>query len=534
MRPSRALVLPMVLLCCGLAGAQQIDLNVTFIERTPRYDYDAAKNNPDPGETVRFYGHIRNWGSDTVASADYRWQIDGATVLDGTLLNIAAGEERVVQLTWTWQEGDHTVGLTADPDNDLAEFSELNNSVVDRTNGLIVGLWVEQSVYDYFHTYQWRLRVGANSWEDWAQRQIRRWNELCEDAVWPISPDGVLDRFRLDKIVVVPDGALPLNGGLPTNHPDTSDHTVDLMWGFPATLLDGSFYSNHTSTSEDNPFYIEKSLLHELGHARYLIDNYGFDVHNTASHHSVQIWEGDVYVAGSEYMPFIAWGEVLYYNQHGGVMSGPYGWNWSPYEAGALNLIAGERAECGNYNAPCNIGVFLQDLPQNNHLQVLDRFGRPRAAANVRVYRATAGPGWYGKTIDNTYDLEFTADAQGFVHLPRNPFSDGAIQHTYGIANGVAVLRVAHNDQIWYRFIEVPEFNMQYWLGNTQDAYYTLELEGDEPLPGDFNGDGCVDFDDLVLLLAAYGAGAGGDMDGDGDTDFQDLVAFLAVYGECR
>ncbi len=49
--------------------------------------------------------------------------------------------------------------------------------------------------------------------------------------------------------------------------------------------------------------------------------------------------------------------------------------------------------------------------------------------------------------------------------------------------------------------------------------------------PGDLDGDGDVDFQDLVTLLAAYGSGPGGDIDGDGDTDFNDLVALLAVYG---
>ncbi len=51
------------------------------------------------------------------------------------------------------------------------------------------------------------------------------------------------------------------------------------------------------------------------------------------------------------------------------------------------------------------------------------------------------------------------------------------------------------------------------------------------PCPGDFNGDGQRDFDDLVTLLAAYGVNAGGDIDGDNDTDFDDLVGLLNVYG---
>jgi hypothetical protein len=473
--------------------AAPTDLDVTLIERTPRYDYDAAKNNPAPGDTVTFHGHIKNWGINTLASVQSRWQIDGATVENGVLTNVLAGEERVVTRTWTWASGDHWVKLKVDPNGLIPELSESNNEIEDRINAIIAGFWVEQSVYDYFHQYQKDLGIGSNSWEDWIQRQMAKQNELYEEAIWPTSPQGVLDRVRIDKIIVVADGALPLGPwGLPTNHPDVRDKSVDLMWGFPATLLDGSMYSNHTSTSEENAFYIEQSLLHELGHARYLIDCYGWDTHNTSSHHSVQIYEGSTYVAGSSYMPFLAWGEVLYYNKSGGVMTGPYGFNWSPYEAAALNLIAGHRASAGNYNAPGNIGVFLQDLPQNNHVRIIDHHKRPRTGANVRIYNAESGPGWYGKTFDNTYDQEYTAGLDGYIDLPRNPFNPGgSIVHTYGEANGVMILRVSHNGQIWYRFMEVSDFNIEYWKGNTADAYYTLTLEGTEG--PDLDGDGLPD-----------------------------------------
>jgi hypothetical protein len=473
-------------------AAETTDLDVTLIERTPRYDYDATKNNPDPGDTVTFHGHIKHWGDTTLASVEYRWQLDGSTVESGALTNLTPGEERVITRQWTWQAGNHTINLTVDPNNLITERSEVNNEIEDRTNGIIVGFWVEQSVYDYFHQYQHELGIGSNSWQDWAQRQMAKWNELSENAIWPMSPDGVLDRVRIDKIVVVADGALPLNGGLPTNHPDLSDKTVDMMWGFPATLLSGGMYDNHTSTSESNAFYIEQSLLHELGHARYLIDCYGFDTHNTSTHDSVQIYEGGTYVAGSDYMPFLAWGEVLYYNKSGGVMSGPYGFQWSPYEAAALNLIAGQRASQGNYNSPGNIGVFLQDLPQHNHLRIIDQYTRPRAGANVRVYEAESGPGWYGKTFDDTYDQEYTTDSNGYIEMPRNPFNPGgSITHTYGLANGVMILRIAHNGQIWYRFVEVTDFNFEYWKGNTEDAYYTLEIEGTEG--PDLDADGLPD-----------------------------------------
>ena len=454
-----------------------IDYNATYIERTPRYDYDAAKNMPEPGDLVEFHGHIKNW-SDSYQEVEYLFMIDDE-IYDWYYLELEAGVEGVATIEWEWSDGEHRVELIVDPDDYVAEESEDNNYISDRTDAIIAGFWVEQSVYDYFHEYQQELGIGSNSWEDWIQRQMVKQNELYETAIWPNTPDGVLDRVRIDKIVIVPDGALPLNGGLPTNNPDSSDKTVDLMWGFTTDGISSGFYSNHSSTSEDNPFYIEKSLLHELGHARYLIDCYGFDLSNTESHHSVQIWEGDTYVAGSEYMPFLAWDVVLYYNKSGGVMTGPYGFVWSPYEAEALNLIAGQRAKCGNANAPCNIGVFLQDLPDNNHVRFVDTSGMPWVGANVKIYQSTAGPGWYGKTIDNTPDQQYYTDSDGYVHLPRNPFNPGGdIIHTYGHANSVFIFRIEYAGQIWYRVMEVSDYNMQYWEGNINDAYYTIELDG--------------------------------------------------------
>ena len=194
----------------------------------------------------------------------------------------------------------------------------------------------------------------------------------------------------------------------------------------------------------------------------------------------MQIYEGGTYVAGSAYMPFIAFGEVLHYNQNGGVMSGPYGFQWSPYEAGALNLIAHNRATCGNMNSPCNIGVYLQDLAA---VEPHADGGRVRvAAAELRRPRSTprrAGRAGTARRSDNTPDQFYTADAEGWITMPRNPFNPGGnITHTYGLANSVMILCVQQGAKIWYRFVEASDFNMQYWAGNTQDGIYALELDG--------------------------------------------------------
>jgi hypothetical protein len=50
--------------------------------------------------------------------------------------------------------------------------------------------------------------------------------------------------------------------------------------------------------------------------------------------------------------------------------------------------------------------------------------------------------------------------------------------------------------------------------------------------PADVNGDGTVDFDDLLAVLAAFGTDdPDADVDGDGTVEFDDLLAVLAAFG---
>ena len=75
--------------------------------------------------------------------------------------------------------------------------------------------------------------------------------------------------------------------------------------------------------------------------------------------------------------------------------------------------------------------------------------------------------------------------------------------------------------------------NSPHWLGL---ARYVTGASVNR-LPGDANGDGTVDFKDLVILAQYYGKTSGalwnqGDFDGDGKVDFNDLVILAANYGK--
>ena len=52
------------------------------------------------------------------------------------------------------------------------------------------------------------------------------------------------------------------------------------------------------------------------------------------------------------------------------------------------------------------------------------------------------------------------------------------------------------------------------------------------PCPGDLDGSGVVDVDDLMEVLSGW-FGAGGDADGDGDTDIDDMLLVIAAWGPC-
>ncbi len=477
-----------------------MDLTIKYITRLPRIAYVWGSTNPavegwpQVNSPVTWRAVVRNWSDSTLSSVSYKWILDGVVADSGTI-SMPAGDTTYVDFPWTWTFNRHVIAFVIDPNQMIPEEEEENNRLEIFSNAITAGFYVEQSVYDYFHQYQKLLGAGSNCWEDWAHRHIRMWNNMFTAAIYPDAPSGVLDRIRLDKITVVPDGALPLAGGLPSNNPNLNDRYIDLQWGFNIGLLNGSFYANHTGVSMNNPFYFEGSLLHELGHARYLIDLYGFNVHDNGSGNTVAIMEGGQLIVGTPYMPLL--GDAVYLTPQRGLMNGQYTWI-DEYSTNAMNLIAGHRATMGNYNAPNNIGEFLQDLPAQNRLLIKDHQGNVLPNASVKGYRAAPQTGvWYGKFYDNIPDLDVMADSSGVVLMGRCPFS-ATLQmvHTYGQSNVILIIRVSHQGKIGYGFLEVTPFNMDYWRGNQLEGNHEISVQlidptgiddwDDNQIPGDF------------------------------------------------
>ena len=476
------------------------DLSIRYIQRLPQIDYGwnssnpAAEGWPTVNQDVTWRAHVVNWASHNRDSVTYAWFLDGEEVAAGAV-DIPAGGEATVDLSWSWTFDRHTVAFALDLANAFAEEEEQNNRQALFTDALTVGFYVEQSLYDYFRAHQHKLDVGSMTFDDWAHRQIDRWNAMLADAIYPVSPDGVLDRVRLDRITIVPDGALPLaplddippEDANSSAHPNVDDLTVDMQWGFPAEAV--RFFDNHFDVSENNAFYFHGTLLHELGHARYLTDVYAFRVSHGVNGDSVLIKENGVPIVGTQYLPGVVVrssgprgheeGLRLYSTDIQGLMNQTYTFI-DRHSAAALNLIAGHRAVCGNYNEPCNIGLYLNDLPAENRLTIRAADGGLLAGADVQIFQAVGEPGagtFYARRIDGVPDLHLTTDAQGQVLLGHNPFSSGPVQQDWEVANTTAIIRVEHGGRVGYSFLDVSLFNLAYWEGHTDRGEYEITIQ---------------------------------------------------------
>jgi len=474
--PRFLLVLALALLALPAVAE---DLTVGWIGREPAIPYVWGSTNPAvegwpaAGSTVTWRAHVRGWVS-APRTVGYRWTVDGVPVASGTV-TVADGTT-TVDLPRPWSFARHRIEFEIDTANTFAEESEQNNGLEVFSDGLAVGFWVEQSFYDFFRANQAKLGVGSTSFEDWAQRTVAFFNDMSALAVYPETPDGVLDRWRLQKIVVVPDGALPLNG-LPDDaspgatgatHPDKDDQTVDLQWGYRTATL--NTYRNTRDVTPLNNFYVGYASLHELGHARYLVDIYAWNVRQQSPHFVIDIQENGVPIAGT-YVPT----GLAHRTAEQGFMQEHYTYI-DRYSAIALNFLAGRRAVMGNYNEPRNFGSFLNDLPAQNRLTIRDQDGTPIPDADVRIYFSVAnGESWYATHYDNIPDLTLHTDAAGQVLVGRSPFAtNGKVVHAYGMTNGVAIVRVATASKVAYGFLESRLFNLAYWRGQTDFADHEL------------------------------------------------------------
>lgn len=445
------------------------DIQVAWISREPLYpSYDVQyvdgwtptlrpgsdgdKRWPEAGEPITYSAHIANRGTQPSDPFAYRWLIDGAQVKRGAVAGLAPGEWLTVTLSTVWRNERSWVTLEADVDHSVTEVSEQNNSLREASDAQYQDLRVHPYVYEAFTHYQ--NSRGTFNFEDWLQTHYAQMNERFAQAVYPLSPQGVLDRVRVNTIRVTTD----LNRTLP-NH--------DGGWQFGVAPDDPDTPEDESRQSAEDyaagmAQRIDWGLIHELTHQIGFIDLYQVGV------------EADrVTLPGKDGLPLL----MAYACRNCDIMAGgdtaPYKDQtyYSSYAAAAINRNYGYRR--GYY------GEFLFDIPQSNVLALRDNRGEPLSGALVQVYQT------FENSLPATPAITGVSDASGVFILPNRPISvevTTATGHTlrpnpFGRINVVGtnaqfLIKVSRGEHEDYTWRQILDFNMAYWSGLTQT--YTI------------------------------------------------------------
>jgi len=436
------------------------DLDVTYISRTPRYErlrasYDRRSDGmvgdvnpylteaekqkkrwPDERELVTFTAHVKNFGDVPVNAYEYLWMVDGKTMKRGISAHLSPGQEHEFQLQWNWQSGPHAVSFQVDPLGQIKEISARNNQLTDRTDALTFHFHVEQSLYDYFKTI--RNSWGTYSWDDWAQSHVALMNEMFKRAVYPTTPEGIVERVRLDKITIHNDGELD-----PTGTQAPEDWEWDGRWGFKRDYLYDNFYEKNSWAVEH-----EWSLIHELGHQVGRIDLYCLDV--AAAQNGVN---------GERYLSKTVDGMMhrgIYLPQHEVHF-------FCEHTAASFNRDKGIRRGF--------FGEYLMDIPQNNVLIFSNQKYEPLKNVPIAIYQPKP-LGYTDKIIEPPAKFSGRTTVEGEFSLPENPFGE---INNWG-TNGIFLVQVGEGKNAYFHWMEIVDFNLEYWRGNKSRAEYRIVI----------------------------------------------------------
>lgn len=478
----RRIVSAVALLAAALAAtpparsADPARLEVAWITREPRLPppnrqgAPVEEGWPEPGRTVQWVGHLFNRGAQPVAGVAYAWRIDGAVAESGTV-DLPPGET-TLWLPWRWTFDRHEIALAIAPAAASGDATTADDRVAVASDALSIGFTIERSIYD------WMLQDGRPGFERWAQGQIDNWNAIMARAVFPTTPRGALDRFRLDRVLVIADGASLRNGDMDT----------DVWW----TFWQGSDERFLHVGSSGPALGDETIVFHELLHQRGLIDLYAYRVvanDPAQTNGQINIVEDGKPVAGGPLMPALLQGSVgalFYRSPVDGLMGTQYraSANLTEHCAYGLNRVAGRRTplwldQWGNlingYSNTVQPESYVWLLPRRTELLLQDESGAPLAGASVQVY-ADHGEQTYQKIYGPQADLAGSSDGQGVFVLP-GTILDRLPPTTAPPKAQVIIVGVQTAAAHGYAFLPVYDLNLLAFRGGREAAQEVLKVK---------------------------------------------------------
>ncbi len=457
------------------------DLDVLYISRTPRYPRFQVEYGPPPGynphlkpgtehlqhyprhgEPLTYTAVIRNSGGGEAGEFRVEWWVDSVLVQTESFPPLFPRQRVYSSLLWPY---DSTRGQMIEckviPLESYQEVSFENNRVQIRSNALSFHFYVEESLRELFENTPNPL--GSYSFEDWAQVQLAQMRCFFRQAVYPTTTSrGVTEFVYLDTVSYYPDGTLPDYG----THALPSE-LWDGQWGFTGDAEALNYFRNVVIGQNEG---MDWALLHELGHQLGLIDLYNMDVQES----ELQVIEPRT----GQKPPLrpVRWDVLYYCSRNAFLMHSNFQAGFSDHSAGALQRNRGKRRGF--------FGEYLADVPRENAFLIQYPNGTAVKNADVWVYQMQ------DNVIPNVPKFRGRTDKSGQYQFPHvtdtlyaggisvaHPFSTVYSEHPQVVGtNAVLFVRVAKGDSVGYRFIDICDFNVAYWSGDSLAAVYPLKV----------------------------------------------------------
>ncbi len=465
-----------------LAKPNLPDLTVRYIERLPRdpgfhggfvqYDLPGKQDlgvlKPEaskyqlhrkPGEKVTFIVHIFNAGPAPAGAFGYRISIGDKPVAAATLPGLKPAEEKRVEVPWAWQAGQHEIKVELDPEGKLKEITRANNTFADPIRALTFFFAVHKTTYDAFS--QVLNVVDSFNFEDWAQYHVHMMNFLFAESRWLSAPNGIAERVRVDKIIVVPecDEALYVKDQRRNGDPkEVIEYNGN--WSFGKSELDNT---------RRWALNVDWGLPHELGHQLGLVDIYQLNV---------DPWQilarrmDGTYATLKHFYPAPA--TMMHWH-------GPH--IFSEFCAGYLNQTLGRpRGYFGDY---------YYDIPDKCLLKVLSISGKPVPNAKVELFQRSAfkpphhfvhgEPVSQGQTDENGVWLMPNRPAPHHKTLSGPDFKgyemkDNPWGHIHVVGfNAMMLARVEAAGREEFFWLRLCDFNVAKWRGAEKEYTHPLK-----------------------------------------------------------
>ena len=416
-----------------------------------------VKHQHAEGDEVTFIAHVRNNGFAPSPPASYRFCIDGKVVDTGKVKALGPDEEESLTFKWIYTKGEHTVALAVDLDNEIDEICEMNNRVTDQVGD--IGLTIRAKDMEVYRAFRSTPnRWGSYSFEDWCQAHIQEWRKAFREAIYPATPQGVLQGIRFDGIYTSLDdpGVDDYHSAVGLGHIRKGDpaYKEHINWRIGWDIDKIPEYAKR----------IDKGLIHELCHQCGIIDLY-------------QISMGLRHNLVTDPTGHFSWVAMGAFRQYGDMMcvskdtTGTQKGYFKEYTAAAFNADKGR----GRYG----FGLHLFELPEHNVLEVLDNRGRPIPDAEIRVYQQKIGT----KIVGEIPPITGRTDENGEFDMGPKPIEK---IHVVG-TNAIILIDIRAYGQWEHRCLTITEMNIAYWRGDEDRHVYTMHTAiappGSAPAP---------------------------------------------------